>query len=159
MIEIQLLLLILVANGAPVLGANLFGQRGAWPADGGLVLPDGQRLLGPSKTWRGWVLAIGAAVAAAWVLGVALYVGLLIGLFAMLGDALSSFIKRRLGLKPSSMALGLDQIPEALLPLVAVRPVYALDWPTVLALTAAFFVLELVLSWIFFRLRLRSQPY
>ena len=37
----------------------------------------------------------------------------------MTGDLFSSFIKRRFGSAPSSQALGLDQIPESLLPLVA----------------------------------------
>ena len=42
-------------------------------------------------------------------------VGTPLGGGAMLGDALSSFIKRRMGAAPSSRATGLDQIPEALL--------------------------------------------
>jgi hypothetical protein len=37
------------------------------------------------------------------------------------GAPLSSFIKRRLALVPSSQAIGLDQIPESLFPLLACR--------------------------------------
>jgi hypothetical protein len=49
---------------------------------------------------------------------------------AMIGDPLSSFVKRRMKLVPGSMALALDQIPEPLLPAIAARwvlPVSVLD--------------------------------
>jgi hypothetical protein len=39
----------------------------------------------------------------------------------MAGDLLSSFVKRRLNLPPSSRATGLDQIPESLLPALVCR--------------------------------------
>jgi len=45
--------------------------------------------------------------------------GALAAASAMAGDCLSSFIKRRFGLEPSSMTLGLDQVPESLFPAVA----------------------------------------
>lgn len=154
-----MLFLLLVANGAPVIGANLLGNRAAWPLDMALALPDGRRLLGPSKTWRGIALALIATPIMAWLIGLAPGTGVMIGLFAMLGDAASSFVKRRLGLAPSSMALGMDQIPESLLPLWTVKSRYGLDWPTVLVLTGAFLVLELLLSWILYQFNLRKQPY
>ena len=37
---------------------------------------------------------------------------------SMAGDLLASFLKRRFGLKVHAQAIGLDQIPEALLPLL-----------------------------------------
>ena len=39
----------------------------------------------------------------------------------MAGDLFSSFVKRRLHLPSSSMAIGLDHIPESLFPLLASR--------------------------------------
>ena len=45
--------------------------------------------------------------------------GALVAASAMAGDCLSSFIKRRFGLEPSRMTLGLDQVPESLFPAVA----------------------------------------
>ena len=45
--------------------------------------------------------------------------GALVAASAMAGDCLSSFIKRRFGLEPSEMTLGLDQVPESLFPAVA----------------------------------------
>lgn len=158
-LECKILLLIIVANGAPVLGDFLFKQRGAWPVDGGLLLPDGHRLLGPSKTWRGVLLAVTVTALTAWPLGFSPMMGLTIGAWAMLGDALSSFSKRRLGLAASSMALGLDQIPEALLPVLAVRTESGLDWLSVLKLVVGFFMAELLLSRILYYWHIRSRPY
>ena len=48
-----LLLLLIVANGAPILVAWRLGPRWAWPLDAGLVLGDGHRLLGESARGRG----------------------------------------------------------------------------------------------------------
>lgn len=85
--------------------------------------------------------------------------GALIGAGAMLGDALSSFIKRRLGSAPSSRATGLDQIPEAMLPLLAVQSTLGLTLWQIAAITIAFFLLEIPLARLFHRLGLRDRPY
>ena len=54
------------------------------------------------------------------VIGLPWNIGLVVAVWAMVGDCLSSFVKRRLKMPSSSMALGLDQIPESLLPLLGV---------------------------------------
>jgi CDP-2,3-bis-(O-geranylgeranyl)-sn-glycerol synthase len=91
--------------------------------------------------------------------GLSLKVGLIVGLFDMLGDVLSSFIKRRMGLPSSSMALGLDQILESLIPLLAVREIFGLTWISILQLVAGFFFLELLLSQLLYRINIRRRPY
>ena len=153
------LLLLLVVNGAPILARWLFGTRGSFPIDAHRLAPDGRPWLGPSKTVRGVVAAMLAGSICAPVLGYSAAVGAAFGLLAMGGDLLSSFIKRRLGVASSGMALGLDQIPEALLPLAALRNVFDLSWVAVLLELLAFLVLELLLSRILFRLHLRKRPY
>jgi CDP-2,3-bis-(O-geranylgeranyl)-sn-glycerol synthase len=158
-ISLSLLLLIMVANGAPVLGEALFRRWAAWPLDGGLAWWDGRPLLGPSKTWRGVFLALAATTIMAWLMRFSPHIGLIIGAYAMLGDILSSFTKRRLGMKSSSQAFGLDQIPEALLPLLAVRDFFNLKLSSMLETVAGFIVLELLLSRILYRLRVRKRPY
>ena len=159
LIDLQLLLLILVANGAPILGTALFKECGAWPVDGGRLWPDGRPVLGHSKTWRGVLLALSATSVMAWLLGLPLQIGLRISAFAVLGDFVSSCSKRRLGLAPSSRALGLDQIPESLLPLLAVQAYFELDWPEILETVTAFIILELLLSRLLYRLHIRDRPY
>jgi CDP-2,3-bis-(O-geranylgeranyl)-sn-glycerol synthase len=84
---------------------------------------------------------------------------LTVGAFAMLGDLVSSFAKRRLGRATSSQALGLDQIPESLFPLLAVHQRLGLQAWDIALLVGAFLVLELWLSRLLFRLGLREQPY
>lgn len=158
-IELQVLLLVLIANGAPVVAAAVCGDWGSRPVDGGRVLADGHRLLGDSKTWRGLVLAPLACGVGAVLLDWPTTVGVVIGAAAMLGDLLSSFIKRRLGMASSSMALGLDQVPESLLPLLAVAGELGLSWPAIGLTVAGFVVAELALSRVLYWLGIRNRPY
>ena len=158
-IELKLLLLILIANGVPVIATAIFGQWGAHPLDSGRRFGDGQRLWGDSKTWRGLLLALLVTGLVALALGLPALIGVIIGAAAMAGDLLSSFIKRRLGMASSSMALGLDQIPESLLPLLAVAGEFGLSWPTMILMTLGFMALELALSQVLFRLGVRNRPY
>lgn len=155
----RLFLLLGVANTAPLVAKRLFGPRWLAPLDGGLIFFDGRPLLGSSKTIRGLVAAVAATALGASLLGVPATVGALLGGGAMLGDAIASFIKRRLGVAPSGRATGLDQIPEALLPLLMLKTVLGLTFVQIVAITLAFFVLEIPLAWIAHRLGLRDQPY
>ena len=100
------------------------------------------------------VTALGAIL-----LGLQLWLGLLVASTAMAGDLLSSFLKRRLHLAPSSKATGLDQIPESLFPLLACRSVLSLTALDIAVGCAIFFVGEILLSRLFFWLRLRERPY
>jgi CDP-2,3-bis-(O-geranylgeranyl)-sn-glycerol synthase len=159
MLEIKLLFLLVVANGAPVVATDILRERWALPADGGLRLPDGRRLLGDSCTLRGWIAALGATVPAAMLLGIPAMAGVVMALLAMGGDALSSFVKRRLGLAPGAMALGLDQVPESLFPLLGVRVRFGLDYTDIALLVVGFFVLDLLLSQLLDRIRIRKHPY
>ncbi|MFP4359881.1 MAG: CDP-archaeol synthase [Alphaproteobacteria bacterium] len=148
-----------MANGTPVVLTRLLGDAGAWPLDGGTRWRDGRPLLGRSKTWRGLVGAVVATTVAGWALGVALGLAAVVALAALVGDAASSFTKRRLGVPSSGQALGLDQIPECLLPtLVAAGPL-GLGLVDVVAVVVVFFAGELALSRVLYRLNIRDRPY
>lgn len=156
---LQVLVLLALANGAPVIATRLLGDRWAWPLDGGRHAPDGRRVLGPRKTVRGVVVAAAATALGALAFGHPWWVGVLFGSAAMAGDALSSFVKRRLAIEPSGQAVGLDQIPEALLPLlVCYRPLDLDPWSTGV-LVALFTVGQAVLSPLMYRLGVRRRPY
>ena len=155
----HLLFLIVVANGAPVLAHAIFKHTGNRPLDAGMILADGQPLFGPSKTVRGIVLSLLVTAVAAVVFALPWYIGAIIGVGAMLGDLVSSFTKRRLRMASSSQAFGLDQIPESLLPLLLVKPWIDIAYIDIALLVVAFVVLELVLSRVLYRLRLRERPY
>lgn len=155
----ELLILLAVANGTPVFAKRMLGQRLAWPLDGGSSFLDGRPLFGASKTVRGVLLAILAATVCAVLLDLAWTVGALAGGGAMVGDLLSSFAKRRMKLRASSRCVLVDQVPESLLPALLCRDALGLGAWDVLAVTLVFFLGEILLSRVLYRLHLRDQPY
>jgi len=97
------------ANGAPV----LFG--GGRSIDFGRSLPDGERIFGDHKTFRG--LASGLTVG--FIVGVLesllastqlISLAVLASLGALLGDLAGAFLKRRLKIKPGKPLPGIDQL-------------------------------------------------
>ena len=152
------LLLIVVANSAPVIGHKLFGQRFSYPLDGGWRFFDGRPLLGPSKTLRGIALSLAATALVAPLLGLPSTLGALLAGVSMAGDLTSSFVKRRLGRPPSSRVLLLDQVPESLLPLLVCRVRLSLAAWDIALVILAFFVLDLLLSRLLDKLHLHDQP-
>ncbi len=156
----SLLILILVcANGAPIIARKLLSSRFDTPVDGNLVLCDGQPLLGSSKTIRGVVAATLTTTAIFMILDMAVLTGLLFGLMAMLGDSLSSFVKRRARLKSGDSVPWLDQIPEALLPVLFVRASLKLDWLQVVVVVIGFALVNMVISPITYWLHIRRNPH
>jgi CDP-diglyceride synthetase len=158
-LALRLLMLLVLANGAPLAARTLLGDRWSSPIDGNRRFVDGRPIFGRAKTWRGAALAILATAAAAPLLGLDWRIGALVGSLAMAGDLLSSFCKRRLGLPPSGPALGLDQIPEALFPLLACRVPLALTTTEIALVVAVFFAGEVLLSRLLYAYRLRDRPY
>jgi hypothetical protein len=155
----QVLVLLGVANGTPIFATRLFGKRFSAPLDGALKLADGRPLFGPSKTVRGLVLSLVCTTLAALLLDFEWITGAGLAAASMLGDLLSSFIKRRLGLRAHSQAFGLDQIPESLLPLLLLREHLGLGYADIALIVAAFIVLELILSRLLYTLHIRDRPY
>ena len=109
------------------------------PMDFGRNWRDGRRILGPSKTWSGFwfgtFFALPFALLQAWLyliappelrvvpgfgptLVAALPVAFLLTAGAMTGDALGSFVKRRLGRPSGARTLLLDQMPFVLVPVL-----------------------------------------
>ena len=160
---LQLLLLIIIANGAPIITSwvmrRWLNDSFNFAIDFGLNLPDDHRIFGSSKTWRGIAAALLVTPVAACLLGQSAETGLLVAAYAIAGDLFSSFIKRRLAMKPSSMAPLLDQIPESLFPAYMLRHVFDLEISSVAGLVLIFIIIELALSHILYRWGLRKRPY
>src|SRR5262245_435306 len=156
---LRLLLLLGVANGVPVLARKLFKDWLAAPVDGGVVFVDGRPLLGYSKTIRGIVASIAVTSIIGVVLGFELWFGALFGGLSLLGDLVSSFVKRRICLEVHAKAFGLDQIPEALLPLVVLKGSLGIHWGDIVLVVLAFVVLGLSLSRLLYKIGIREQPY
>jgi CDP-2,3-bis-(O-geranylgeranyl)-sn-glycerol synthase len=129
--DLQALLLLTGANTAPVLSAGLLGPRLAAPIDRNVTFRDGRPIFGPHKTWRGLVCGIVAAAALAAATGLAAAMGAAFGALGLLGDLFSSFVKRRWGKASGTWMPLVDQLPEALLPLLFAMPWLSLDWTDV----------------------------
>jgi len=156
---LQLLILLVVANATAVAAKKLLGVVFARPLDGGALFVDGQPIFGPSKTIRGVVVSVLATSICAALMGLGWKVGALIATFAMAGDLFSSFVKRRLHLASSSMAIGLDHIPESLFPLLASQLLLPLSMLDIVAGVMIFVVGALALSPLLFKLNLRDEPH
>lgn len=152
-----LLLLLLVANGTPVLIKIILQDRLNYPLDGGLLFIDKRPFFGHTKTIRGILSSLAATTLAALFIGIPAFIGATFALCAMFGDLSSSFIKRRLGIPSSKMTLGLDQIPESILPLLAVKSHLGLGWNDVFVIMAAFGIIELGFSYMWLRVSARKQ--
>lgn len=156
---LHVLLLVAVANGAPILATRFMGARLSSPVDGGALFVDGRPLLGRSKTLRGLVASLAATALFAQLMGLSATNGAVIAALAMAGDLFSSFLKRRLAFPPSAQALGLDQIPESLLPALYAVARMSLSAADAAILVGLFFFGELFLSRLLYALGVREQPY
>ncbi|MBV9251680.1 MAG: CDP-archaeol synthase, partial [Acetobacteraceae bacterium] len=94
---IAALLLLGIANFAPIIATRLFGSWFAQPLDCGIVLPDRQRLFGASKTLRGIVTSVVVTGLAGPALDLSVWSAGAVAAVSMAGDLASSFTKRRLG--------------------------------------------------------------
>lgn len=136
------LLLICAANTAAWAAGRLLGARWSAPLDFGVVLKDGQRLFGSHKTWRGVAAGSAASGLLAAALGPGFMLGAAVGATSMAGDALSSTIKRRLRREPGTEVPGLDQVPEAMLPLAVFGEALGLGFLGMVGVTIAFTLLD-----------------
>jgi CDP-diglyceride synthetase len=155
----KLLVLLIIANGTPVLAKRLCHQRFSQPIDGGVILFDRRRLFGPTKTIRGALVSVALTTAAAPLLGLEAMIGTLVGSMAIAGDLFSSFVKRRLAFAPSSRVTGLDQIPESLFPLLACGISLSLTTLDILIGVAVFLLGAITFSPLFHRFGLRDRPF
>lgn len=149
----------MVANGAPIISQYIFKNHLSVPVDMGKCFFDGEPVFGNSKTWRGLFSSLVLTSLFASLLGYDYETGLIISLCSMMGDLFSSFIKRRMSIKPSDMSLFLDQVPESLLPALFMMNVFNLNVSDVVILVAIFMALELLLSRILYQLKIRKRPY
>jgi hypothetical protein len=117
------LLLVIAANVAPWAAGRYLPGLWRAPLDGGATLADGTRVLGDHKTWRGLIVGALACGIVAWLFQLSPLLGSAFGTLSLGADTASSFIKRRFRLPSGTEIPGLDQLPEALVPLLVLgRP-------------------------------------
>lgn len=109
-----------VANGFPV----LFG--GGPPLDGGEQWVDGKPILGKNKTIRGSIAGIVFGSIVGFIQG-NIFGGLAQSVGAILGDLISSFLKRRYDLSPGSSMPIVDQLDFITLAVIMSYPFQSTD--------------------------------
>jgi CDP-diglyceride synthetase len=159
LLVLRVLVLLTLANGTPVIAEDILGDHLAIPIDGGAKFFDGHSIFGSSKTVRGILLSILVTLAFARIVDMDWKIGAIVASMAMIGDLFSSFLKRRLNLRPGDRATGLDQIPESLFPLLACRSLMSFTALDIIVGVAIFFVGEMLLSRLLYYLHLRDRPY
>ena len=140
--DLQAFALLITANAVPVIVGKLARERAAQPLDFGRVTPDGERLFGSHKTWRGLASGILACAALAAYFDLPVWLGAGFAALSLLADACSSAVKRRMRLKPGSEVLGLDQLAEALVPLLVFSGPLGLQAGEITFVTAGFVILD-----------------
>jgi CDP-2,3-bis-(O-geranylgeranyl)-sn-glycerol synthase len=143
LVWLEVLSLLIAANAGAWLVARVLGDRWAAPMDFGVRAPDGQPLFGSHKTWRGFATGVIASGVVAWAWGLGVWLGIGVGAVSLVGDALSSALKRRLRLPPGTEIPLMDQLPEALLPLVMFQRALGLDPASIAGIVVTFVVLDI----------------
>ncbi len=147
------------------------------PIDGGRMFR-GKPILGPGKTWEGLLFGcfIGILIASVEMLAfpylpfdispVALTIvpmypllGLMLGLGAVVGDMVGSFLKRRIGLPRGAIAPLLDQEDFLLgsLLFASFLITIKIDWVILLVIITP--IIHLVASVIGFKMRVKKEPW
>jgi len=166
------------ANVAPIFAAALpYLKTFSYPIDGGKIWR-GKRILGAHKTWRGitagvlvsslvffWQInATGSYDWAATLAGPVDYstlpwiLGPLFGLGALGGDALKSFVKRRLDIKPGAKWVPFDQVDYILGSITVTLPFVVVGFKYYVWMLVVWFLAHLVASYIGWLLKLKEQP-
>ena len=160
------------ANMAPVVAKNMF-RKLTLPIDFNIGLGN-NTIFGKNKTYRGLIAGMLAAIIVAytqfflnggnifadfafvdysnWLL-----IGLLLGLGAMFGDLVKSFVKRRIGLKPGMPFVPFDQLDFVFGALIFVYPVAKLPMEKMAIILFISFILHMVINHIAFYTGIRKE--
>lgn len=144
MIAFKILLILVVANAAPILSARFFPKERCRPLDNGRRLADGNPILGKNKTLCGLISGLAAVGIFSFLIGIPVVMGLLIALVSLLGDLLTSFFKRRSGLVEGKTVYLVDHLLEGALPLLLCKSLFSLSWSLSFALLVLFLGFGLV---------------
>jgi CDP-2,3-bis-(O-geranylgeranyl)-sn-glycerol synthase len=149
-----------VANAAPVV------LGGGPPLDMGKKFLDGRRIFGDGKTTHG---CVGGIIAGAVIglfqgifrapLGEHILLGFMLALGALLGDLVSSFIKRRIDIERGGAAPGLDQLSFVVVALLLASPVKVPSWQVIVTLLIITPPIHLATNFIGYKLGFKSRPY
>jgi len=164
-----------IANGAALLSMKIKPlQFLAIPVDLGRKWFDKRRIIGDSKTFRGFIFGISSAIGSGIVifytskyfgidifssLNYSLLIGTLMGFGALLGDTVKSFFKRRMGLKEGKNLIFFDQLDFLIGAILISLPLTHFPASFILIMISATFVLHILTNVIAFYSRLKKVPW
>ncbi|MEK6949391.1 MAG: CDP-2,3-bis-(O-geranylgeranyl)-sn-glycerol synthase [Nanoarchaeota archaeon] len=162
------------ANMAPVIVKDFF-KKIAIPLDFGKTLGD-KPIFGEHKTFRGLIFGVLFAIILThmqyllyqnniftdfaivdysnWLL-----IGFLLGLGAMIGDLIKSFLKRRLGYEPGKPFIPFDQTDFIIGALAFTYPITKLSFYKMLIIWTVSFVLHIIVNHIAFYTGIRREKW
>jgi len=165
-----------MANMAPIIVRKRFKFL-AKPLDFGISLK-GKRVLGANKTLRGFIFGILFAVITTFIQFLIkdnavfyymtlpaldyskwLLLGLLLGSGALIGDAVESFFKRRVGIQPGKPWVPFDQTDFVIGALVFVSIVYMPKWYVIISILLISFLLHFITNHIAYLLKIRKEKW
>lgn len=135
---IKVVVFLLWVNFLPPLASLIWRESFNRPLDGGRMWIDGRFLFGTHKTIRGILACVFGGIVFFPLLGQTWYIVGTAALLAMVGDLLSSFIKRRLSYVSGKPVAVLDQIFEGLFPTLFLAGYLPLIWWQIVAVMLLF---------------------
>jgi len=146
-----------IANMTPLILSKVLRKRR--PMDFGRKWIDGKRILGDNKSIEGFVAGVLVGLATGLVISSPLR-GLLMGFGAMIGDALGSFVKRRLDIAQGEPAPLLDQYSFMLVALLLSYLAGYAPTPSQLAvILIATPILHVSSNYVAYLLKVRQKPF
>ncbi|MEM3431702.1 MAG: CDP-2,3-bis-(O-geranylgeranyl)-sn-glycerol synthase [Candidatus Micrarchaeia archaeon] len=158
------------ANAAPVLFKTGTSKT---PMDYGVKFYDSRRILGKGKTWTGFFIGIltGTIIGIiTWLLGILniyptfethMLVAFLLSVGTMTGDAVGSFIKRRINVKSGKSVPILDQLSFYVFALLFASPYLPKEFDVIIISILA--IITLIVHYlsniIAYKLKLKSVPW
>ena len=168
----------------PAYIANLSGLvfGGKKPIDNNKTLSDGRRLLGNGVTWTGLIAGTIMGTIIGGIIGIVglnipeltgniinihmpttlsygIIYGFIMGLGALIGDAVGSFIKRRIGIDQGESAPILDQLDFVIMSIILIYPFIPLSINFILIICAMTIILHLLSNSIAYLLGIKDVWY
>lgn len=140
------------ANAAPV------ALGGGPPLDGGEKWFDGKPFLGSHKTFRGTIVGILAGSIVGALQG-SILIGLAQGFGAILGDLLSSFLKRRLDIAPGESFPLLDQLDFIIVAVVLSQPFTGATLLQILIILVVTVPIHYIMNYLSWIAKIKDHPW
>ncbi|MCX7821953.1 MAG: CDP-archaeol synthase [Syntrophobacterales bacterium] len=116
----------------------IMGPRWDFPLDSNRLFMDGRPILGKHKTVRGIVGSLLGSALMAPAFGWSFFEGMELAFFGMMGDLITSFIKRRMNKPNGAIIPVVDQLLEGLLPLLVIRSWHEIGILSIFAILTVF---------------------